>query len=229
MEPPPGWLTKDALFACLEAKGVNGINDGQLARWRREGLLPRAKQVPVGYRGSIVLFPPDTCNQVVAIRALLGEKRKFEHVGWELWWQGYDVNETYWKPVLQQVATAGDRLLKLLRWQIVKDERHDRRMKAAFVLVWMKLRKVSNDLSSSSEIAQRAASAEQVCALAEQLKVLRRSDQRLASVLHPKRIRKALSDERTFLQFLDKIQRARLTSRFIEGTSVDASTRHFHG
>jgi hypothetical protein len=56
------------------------------------------------------------------VDALLKEKRKFEHVGWELWLRGFPVDEKHWRPQLLKAATKLDRHLKFLRSLIARDE-----------------------------------------------------------------------------------------------------------
>jgi len=43
---------------------------------------------------------------------LLQIKEKFDYAGWELWWEGYDVGEEWWKPKLQDAAQKGDGAIK---------------------------------------------------------------------------------------------------------------------
>jgi hypothetical protein len=119
------WLTKDQLDARLKAMGVYGITEHQLERWRGERLLPRVTQIPLEYRGSSVFYPPGTCEQIVAIKELLTTKRKFEHVGRELWWRGFPVGEEYWMPALQRAAKSVDRLLIIVSWLTRRDDKNE--------------------------------------------------------------------------------------------------------
>jgi hypothetical protein len=370
VDHPPDWLTKDQLDTCLKAKGVDGITEHQLERWRGEGLLPRVSQIPLGYRGSSVFYPPGTCEQIAAIKELLITKRKFEHVGWELWWRGFPVSEEYWMPALQRAAKSVDRLLTIINWHARRDEKNesqdtladriarspasntiwsrvkrrldyarlagvvgtllevaggkftqfapplqnesrsehqkdfinaldlkrseddavlgrkfkfadslipalrdiaetlrggpleqeptsspaeiaharddirnalraalafyeanqwiygprafglrlaawiakksDRRVMAAFIVIWIRLRKSQNHLLSSGEIADLATSAEKTRDNAKQLQLLQRRDKGLQKVLTPKRIKVALVDEPSLTRFLNEIQCARL-------------------
>lgn len=368
-DPVEEWTTKQQLDACLKSKGIRDISLDQLERWRGAGVLPRVHQETLNYGGSITYYPPGTCQQIAAIHELLSEKHRLEYVGWELWWRGFPVDEKHWKPSLQKIAERGDRLLKILNWQIAGDEKYDRnkttadrvvqsneddiilsrlrgRLKAeslasvfgtlietatgrfngftpptgtenrsehesdsikaldldqsekhkvlgqklglvtrltptlrqiskalrsgalieglrsdteiagarddirnalrialafheasawiygqqsfglrlgawiarksnrltrgAFILVWIKLRHVSNDLLSSSEIRLMADEAENIRALSEQLKTLQQNDKRFSEVLNPKTVREALRDKSSFERFLKEIQRARL-------------------
>jgi hypothetical protein len=106
-------------------KGASNVTQHQLKLWRGEGLLPRVLQCQIGSDGSIVFYPAVTCDQIAAIQRLLAQKQKFEYVGWELWWQGFDVAEKHWKPLLQTVARTGDRLLRIIRLRTRMDDKLD--------------------------------------------------------------------------------------------------------
>ena len=122
-ERSEGWLTEDEFRGSLKAKGGEDISGHQLERWRGEGLLPEVAQEPLKYHGSVTYYPPGYCEQVIAVRDLLEKKRKFEYVGWELWWQGQlCVDEKLWKPHLQATAARLDRYLSIIRGLIKKDE-----------------------------------------------------------------------------------------------------------
>jgi hypothetical protein len=75
------------------------VSEDQLERWRLKGLLPKVNQVGKGRgAGSETRFPVGTANQVIAIAELLSVKEKFSFVGWQLWMRGFNVDERYWKP-----------------------------------------------------------------------------------------------------------------------------------
>jgi hypothetical protein len=98
------WETREGINAAARAKGLKEPSLSQLARWRRVKLLPGVKPD----HGSIVEYPPGTARQAVRLVELLGDKETFEHVGWELWWEGFEVGNHYWEPKLQQAAATGD-------------------------------------------------------------------------------------------------------------------------
>ncbi len=118
---PSDWLTWEQLSACLAANGVD-VSERQLERWRNEGVFPPVCQVQLKYQGSVTYFPPGSCEQALEVRKLLGENRKFEYVGWELWWGGFWAGEKHWKPALQNKALQLDGHLKRLKLQVDKDE-----------------------------------------------------------------------------------------------------------
>jgi hypothetical protein len=109
---PSGWLSADEFQTSLRAKGGDDISPDQLERWRGEGVLPAVVQTPLKYRGSVTYYPPGYGDQAIAVRDLLRRKRKFEYVGWELWWRGerFLVDEKHWKPHLQVTAARLDRV-----------------------------------------------------------------------------------------------------------------------
>ena len=116
------WDTADQFYARLEASGVRNVSEHQLERWRGKGLLPSVRQDPLDYHGSVTYYPPGYCEQVLAVDALLKEKRKFEYVGRELWFRGFPVDEKHWRPHLLKDATKLDRHLKFLKSLIARDE-----------------------------------------------------------------------------------------------------------
>ena len=46
---------------------------------------------------------------------LLRDKETFEHVGWELWWEGFEVGKHYWEPKLEEAAATGDLGIGMLK------------------------------------------------------------------------------------------------------------------
>jgi hypothetical protein len=65
----------------------------QLARWHRAGLLPKPKQEGLGrHKGSQSLYPEGTAKQLLAICELMKKERRLEHLSWQLWWQGFDID-----------------------------------------------------------------------------------------------------------------------------------------
>lgn len=96
------------------AQTGQSISRHQLERWRGLGLLPAVKQVGLGRAaGSEIHYPIGTSRQVAAIAELFKIKRKRGFVGWQLWLQGYDVDERYWLPLIE---SAFDELLTIQNW-----------------------------------------------------------------------------------------------------------------
>lgn len=124
MDAPAGWITQEQLFARLKERGYDDITARKLERWRNEGVFPAVLQIPM-IRGSIVYYPPESCEQAIAVSDLLAKKRKFEYVGWELWWRGFWADEKHWKLRLERTASILERNLKLVRKLIAADEDSD--------------------------------------------------------------------------------------------------------
>jgi hypothetical protein len=109
------WETREDINAAARAKGFDEPSDFQLERWRHAHLLPPARQLPDAYHGSHVEYPPGTARHAVRLIELLRDKETFEHVGWELWWEGFEVGEEYWEPKLQEAAASGDLGIRKLK------------------------------------------------------------------------------------------------------------------
>jgi hypothetical protein len=107
--------------ACL---AQTGTTMDQVRRWRREGLLPDVKQVPQAFDGSIVFYPAGTCAQIQAASQLFRQKNRVDFVGRRLWWAGFPVDESHWRPSLQKIAKSADRTLSLLGWAARREERN---------------------------------------------------------------------------------------------------------
>jgi hypothetical protein len=103
--------TRENINAAARAKGLKEPTLFQLERWRRVKLLPPVKP----HHGSIVEYPQGTARQAVRLMELLRDKETFEHVGWELWWEGFEVGKHYWEPKLQEAATIGDLGIAMLK------------------------------------------------------------------------------------------------------------------
>lgn len=83
------------------------VTDAQIERWRRQGLLPRPRQTGLGHsRGSVVMVPPETAAQAMEIERLYRIRRKRDWVGWQLWMQGYEVDDRYWKTALEEARSS---------------------------------------------------------------------------------------------------------------------------
>jgi hypothetical protein len=109
--PLAGWETQAQVDACL---AETGATQNQVNRWRHLGLLPEVAQDPATYRGSTVRYPPGTCAQIKAAARLFKEKNRASFVGRMLWWEGYPVDDQYWRPELAQLASRLDRVRRLI-------------------------------------------------------------------------------------------------------------------
>ena len=115
MEGGQRWETREDINAAARVKGIKEPSDFQLERWRHARLLPPARQLPDDYHGSHVEYPPGTARQTVRLVESLGDKETFEHVGWELWWEGFEVGKHYWEPKLQGAAATVDLGIRMLK------------------------------------------------------------------------------------------------------------------
>jgi hypothetical protein len=113
------WETQAEIDACL---GANGVTMDQVRRWRRDGLLPDVLQKQHPYSGSVVLYPAGTCAQIAAAARLFGRKNRVEYVGQQLWWEGYAVDERYWRPQLLKSAGLYDKGLRSILSFAARDE-----------------------------------------------------------------------------------------------------------
>jgi hypothetical protein len=110
----PRWETREDIDGEARAKGLPPPSPDQLERWRGKHLLKAARQIS-NFKGSVSEFPPGTARQAVRLMELLGVKEKLGYVGWELWWEGYDVGEEWWMPQLRESAEIADAGLKRVR------------------------------------------------------------------------------------------------------------------
>jgi hypothetical protein len=115
MDSASAWETREEINIAVRAVGLKEPSSFQLERWRNAHLLPPVRQLPDDYNGSRVEYPPGTARQTARLMELLRDNETFKHVGWELWWEGFDVGEQYWKPKLEEAAATGDLGIKKLK------------------------------------------------------------------------------------------------------------------
>lgn len=85
------------------------VSEDQLARWHRRGLLPRPSQRPLGRgRGTITIYPPGSGMQLVALCEVRRHVRSLEMAGFQLWWDGFDVDVELVRPVLRTASEELD-------------------------------------------------------------------------------------------------------------------------
>jgi hypothetical protein len=113
------WETQAQVGVCLVATGTTMH---QVRRWRREGLLPDVIQDATGYAGSIVRYPTGSCAQIAAAARLFRVKNRVPYVGWQLWWEGFPVDEKHWRPLLTEKARFLDRTVVRTRAYLAQDE-----------------------------------------------------------------------------------------------------------
>ena len=98
------------------------VSPTQLARWHRHGLLPRPWQQPLGKgKGTETVYPAGTGDQLLALCEFRKQTRLLGRVGWHLWWHGFPVDCSHWKPLLQDAARTWDRAVSGLRARAYAD------------------------------------------------------------------------------------------------------------
>ncbi len=93
------------------------VTGPQLARWHRAGLLPRPEQRSLGRgRGTQTVYPLGTRVQLLKLCEIhFGDRvKRLPHVGWQLWWEGYEVSFDLIRSFLQRIASSTDEELKNL-------------------------------------------------------------------------------------------------------------------
>lgn len=116
MTDPAGFERADELVSRALIAGFS-VGAGQIARWSRDGLLPRKlKQHGLGQgKGSEIRYPIGTAAQLLALCQFRRDFRKLEVVGWYLWLNGFPVDNRYWRAPLVSAANAFSGHRQLLR------------------------------------------------------------------------------------------------------------------
>lgn len=102
------------------------VKPAALARWHREGLIPRPIQqtLKVGH-GTVTLYPSGTSGQLVALCRVRRSSRSLDDVGFRLWLAGYPVSDRYSVGYLKTAADEYDQIvlrLKQARDRLVSDD-----------------------------------------------------------------------------------------------------------
>jgi hypothetical protein len=120
MKVPEGYVTKQEFFARLESAGES-IPETRIDDWCEKRLLQR-RQSGLGIEtgGSVGLYPEIAVQQALEIERLFKVKKRADFVGWQLWWQGYDVHEKYWRPEFEHEYKLVNRVLPGLIRQYIK-------------------------------------------------------------------------------------------------------------
>lgn len=87
----------------------------RLERWRGARLIFGTQKHPHGIRGSETHYAPGTAAKALKIAHLLADTRSLNRVGWELWWQGEEMDERHWRRRLRLVARFADRQSRKLK------------------------------------------------------------------------------------------------------------------
>ena len=109
---PAGFVTKADLFAAFARSDVC-VSEDQLERWRGWGLLPSLRQVGLGQAGgSVAHYPEITVSQAIEANRLFEKKRSKEFVGFELWWRDFEVDQKYWRPIIEARSEVFSRAIR---------------------------------------------------------------------------------------------------------------------
>jgi hypothetical protein len=93
-----------------------GVSARQITRWHVEGLLPKPVQRPRhGDGGSETFYAPGTAKQLIALLERLKNDRRLAEAGWHLWWNGYSVDERYWRGSLSDLAESWNNVFDLIQ------------------------------------------------------------------------------------------------------------------
>jgi len=110
-------LAKD--LALRAQKAGFFVSTDQIARWSRDGLLPKPHQHGFGpvIGGSETRYPLETGKQLLALCYfhITERYRTLEVVGWYLWLNGFAVSDKYWRRPLETAARTfadGRQLIK---------------------------------------------------------------------------------------------------------------------
>lgn len=127
------WETFADLQSAFAAANTP-ISKDQLERWRGKGLLPKVQQVGRGRGtgGSDVRYPIGTATQALAIARHLGEKRKLDRIGWELWIEGFQVDDAHWRIPLENARNQISIVHGVVQKAVARDENNQRSDRTIF-------------------------------------------------------------------------------------------------
>lgn len=104
-----------SLIDAAKAAGYS-LTENRLARWHRDGLLPRPIVKHLGQgRGTVSLYPCGTTRQLIDLLALRQGRGSLLDVGFRLWLAGYPVSDRYSFDYLRDVAVQYDRIIRRLK------------------------------------------------------------------------------------------------------------------
>jgi hypothetical protein len=115
-KPPLDGLTAEQLIAAANTAGFT-VSARQLRRWVSEGLLPRPRQPGLGAGNGRAprCFPKEAAGQLLALCRLRKTISSIKGIGWELFWQSYEVGEKFWRPELKRAARDLDAKLAQIK------------------------------------------------------------------------------------------------------------------
>ena len=110
-EPEPS-----ATILAVVAKAGFQVPEARLAHWHRAGLISKPVQKSLGRgMGTVSLYPAGTSRQVLAICYLRNKHHRLDDVRWLLWFNGFSVEESYWRGYLRNAALEWDKKIAYLK------------------------------------------------------------------------------------------------------------------
>lgn len=86
-----------------------------LARWHREGLLPKPETRSRGKgHGTQSVYPPGTGRQLLALCEIRRQEGRLLHIAWRLWWEGHTVSMELVRQLVNQVVTEWSEIKRRL-------------------------------------------------------------------------------------------------------------------
>lgn len=111
-------MSKQELLELAKREGIE-VSAHQFDRWRDNGLIVVHREWETPGHGSQSSYSPEMLRNLSAIPKILERNRNLDNVGWELWWNGYDVSNKCWigrfgnpTKVLRLIARNSGKLLK---------------------------------------------------------------------------------------------------------------------
>lgn len=108
-------LSIEEIEALLRARGLS-IPKSTLRSWREDGMLPAAE------RGGLSRYSEPTVEQAIAVHRLYKCKRNKKFVGWNLWLEGFNVPERYWRPHFENDARNSFRAIRKVASLLSSDD-----------------------------------------------------------------------------------------------------------
>lgn len=104
-----------ATILAAVAKAGFQVPEARLTRWHRAGIISKPVQKSLGRgKGTVSLYPAGTSRQVLAICYLRNKHHRLDDVRWLLWFNGFPIEESYWRGHLRNAALEWDKKINCL-------------------------------------------------------------------------------------------------------------------
>lgn len=96
--------------------------------------MPKVRQVGRGRAagGSEIRYPTGTARQALAIARHLAGKRKLDCIGWELWLDGFHVDEAHWRVPLRKARKQFSSVRGAVQRAVARDENNEEAERTIF-------------------------------------------------------------------------------------------------